>query len=73
MEHRVDLNTVKNEFDAARALLRQGALEGDIMVTHRNGEPSMRGSVGWWAAHCTVERPDLPLHLAKYRPFTRDR
>ena len=47
------------ETEAARWLRNHGAADTDILVTTRNGQPAMRGSIGWLALR-TVEENERP-------------
>lgn len=58
-----------SEFGAARWLqANRGAADSDTLITTFDGAPSMRGPIGWWAAHTVKENERLSPTLAKYRP-----
>lgn len=79
MEYRVDIapkthraffegeEIGRSEFAAARSLLLTGKSPTDTMLTFFDGKPSMRGSIGWWAAHAVKENEKRGPALVKYR------
>jgi hypothetical protein len=58
------------ETEGARWLkANAGAVDSDALVTTRNGQPAMRGSVGWFAGHSVLDNEKISARWVKYRPF----
>jgi hypothetical protein len=58
------------ECEAARWLkANRGAVDTDVLVTTRSGQPSMRGSIGWLAERTVEENDRVSPRWIKWRAF----
>jgi hypothetical protein len=58
------------EYDIARYLLNNNiAKPDDILLTYNNGQPSMRGSIKWYAEHTIEESDKVSPRTVKWKPF----
>ena len=58
------------EHSAARELIARGlASRDDTLLTHRDGIPSMRGGMGWYAGTYASEGERASPFIGKWRPF----